>query len=63
MKVVKVSDGSADFLRYLEKRGIGLNQTILVREIQEFDKSVLVELKGKKEVYLSAEAAKKIFVK
>lgn len=63
MKVVKVSDGSADFLRYLEKQGIGLNQMILVREIQEFDKSVLVELKGKKEVYLSAEAAKKIFVK
>lgn len=63
MKVVKVSDDSPDFLRYLEKQGIGLNQTILIREIQEFDKSVLVELKGKKEVYLSAEAAKKIFVK
>jgi len=63
MKVVKVSDGSADFLRYLEKQGIGLHEMILIREIQAFDKSVLVELKGRKEVYLSAEAAKKIFVK
>ena len=63
MKVVKVSDSSADFLRYLEKQGIGLNEMILIKEIQEFDKSVLVELRGKKEVYLSTEAAKKIFVK
>ena len=60
--VTSVSDSSADFLRYLEKQGIGLHQTITVKEIQDFDKSVLVELKGKKEVYLSAEAAKKIFV-
>jgi DtxR family transcriptional regulator, Mn-dependent transcriptional regulator len=62
IKMTNVSDSSADFLRYLEKQGIGLNQTIIVKEIQEFDKSVLVELKGKKEVYLSAEAASKIFV-
>jgi DtxR family transcriptional regulator, Mn-dependent transcriptional regulator len=60
--ITSVSDSSADFLRYLEKQGIGLHQMITVKEIQDFDKSVLVELKGKKEVYLSAEAAKKIFV-
>ncbi len=60
--ITSVSDSSADFLRYLEKQGIGLHQTITVKEIQDFDKSVLVELKGQKEVYLSAEAAKKIFV-
>jgi DtxR family Mn-dependent transcriptional regulator len=62
IKVTNVSDSSADFLRYLEKQGIGLHQTITVKEIQDFDHSVLVELKGKKEVYLSAEAARKIFV-
>ncbi len=60
--ITSVSDSSADFLRYLEKQGIGLHQTIIVKEVQDFDKSVLVQLKGKKEVYLSAEAAKKIFV-
>ncbi len=62
IKVTSVSDSSADFLRYLEKQGIGINQAITVKEIQAFDQSVLIELKGNKEVYLSAEAAKKIFV-
>jgi DtxR family Mn-dependent transcriptional regulator len=62
IRVTNVSDSSADFLRYLEKQGIGLNQSITVKEIHDFDKSVLVQLKGKKEVYLSAEAARKIFV-
>ena len=62
VKITSVSDSSPDFLRYLNKQGIGLNHTITIREIQVFDRSVLVELKGKKEVYLSAEAAKKIFV-
>ncbi len=62
VRITSVSDSSADFLRYLEKQGIGINQTLSIKEIQEFDKSVLVELKGKREVYLSAEAARKIFV-
>lgn len=62
MKVINVVDNSPAFLKYLDKQNIGLNDMITVKEIQDFDKSVLVELKGKKEVYLSAEAAKKIFV-
>jgi DtxR family transcriptional regulator, Mn-dependent transcriptional regulator len=62
IKITNVSDSSPDFLRYLDKQGISLNNVITIKEIQDFDKSVLVELKGKKEVYLSAEAARKIFV-
>jgi DtxR family Mn-dependent transcriptional regulator len=62
VKVVKVGDNTASFLKYLDKQGIGLSDIIIVKEIQDFDQSVLVELKGKKEVYLSAEAAKKIMV-
>src|ERR1700730_538385 len=62
IKITNVLDNSPDFLRYLDKQHVGLNDTITVKEIQGFDKSVLVELKGRKEVYLSAEAAKKIFV-
>ena len=62
LKITNVSDNSPDFLRYLDKQHVCLNDTITVKEIQGFDKSVLVELKGRKEVYLSAEAAKKIFV-
>lgn len=62
VKVVTVTDNSPAFLRYLDKQHIGLNDTISVKEILEFDGSVLIELKGKKEVYLSAEAAKKLLV-
>jgi len=62
LKITNVSDNSPDFLRYLNKQHVRLNDNITVKEIQGFDKSVLVELKGRKEVYLSAEAAKKIFV-
>ncbi len=62
VKVVNVDDNSPDFLKYLDRQEIGLNSIITIREIQNFDKSLLVELKGKKEVYLSPEASKKIFV-
>ena len=62
VKVVNVDDNSPDFLKYLDKQSIGLNSTIIIKEIQNFDRSLLVELKGKKEIYLSQEAAKKIFV-
>lgn len=62
VKVIKVGDNTASFLKYLDKQGIALTDIITVKEIQDFDQSILVQLKGKKEVYLSAEAAKKIFV-
>lgn len=62
VKVVKVGDNTASFLKYLDKQNIALADILIVKEIQDFDKSVLVELKGKKEIYLSAEAAKKIMV-
>lgn len=59
--ITNVSDHSPAFLRYLDKHHIGIRDTVMVKEIQEFDGSILLESKGKKEVYLSAEAAKKIF--
>ncbi len=62
VKVVKVGDNTASFLKYLDKQGIALGNIIIVKEIQDFDKSILVGLKKKKEIYLSAEAAKKIIV-
>lgn len=62
IKIVSVTDNSPSFLKYLDKQNIGLRDFITVKEILDFDKSVLVELKGKKEVYLSSEAAKKILV-
>ncbi len=62
VKVVSVTDNSTAFLKYLDKQGIGLNDTLVIKEIVEFDKSLLVELKGKKEVFLSREAGEKILV-
>lgn len=62
LKVVEVAEDSPAFLKYLDKQDIGLNSFITVKEVQEFDQSVLVELKNKREVFLSPEAARKIFV-
>ncbi len=62
LKVVSVTDNSTAFLKYLDKQGIGLNDSLVIKEIVDFDKSLLVELKGKKEVFLSKEAAGKILV-
>ena len=62
VKVIKVADNTASFLKYLDKQGIALADIIIVKEVQDFDKSILVELKGRREVYLSAEASKKIIV-
>ena len=62
LKVLHVIDNSPGFLKYLNKQNISLNDIIIIKEVLDFDRSVLVELKGKKEVYLSAEASKKIMV-
>jgi len=62
VEVVNVGDDSASFLKYLDKQGVALGDTITVKEIQDFDKSILVELKGKKEISFSAEAAKILLV-
>jgi DtxR family Mn-dependent transcriptional regulator len=62
VKVVNILDNSPAFLKYLDKQGIGLNDSIQIKEIEEFDQSLLLGLKNKKEIFLSHEAAKKIFV-
>jgi DtxR family transcriptional regulator, Mn-dependent transcriptional regulator len=62
VKVVSVADNSHDFLKYLDRQEIALNSLLVIKEIQEFDRSLLVELKNKKQIFLSPEAAKKILV-
>ena len=61
-KVVHVADNSTAFLKYLDKQSIAINTLLTIKEVQEFDKSVLVEIKGKGEVFLSLQAAQQIFV-
>ncbi|MBS1741646.1 MAG: metal-dependent transcriptional regulator [Bacteroidetes bacterium] len=62
VKVVKVEDNSPSFLKYLDNQGIALSDIIHIKEVQDFDYSLLVEVKGKRDIYLSAEAARKIMV-
>ena len=62
VKVVNVTGSSTAFLKYLDKQSIGLNTILTIKEIQEFDKSLLIEIKGKSEVFLSLQAARQIFV-
>ena len=61
-KVVNVDDSSPDLLKYLDKQGISLNTTLVIKEVQNFDQSLLIELNGKKEIFLSREASRKIYV-
>jgi DtxR family Mn-dependent transcriptional regulator len=62
VKVVNVLDNSSTFLKYLDKHGIGLHASVTIKEVEEFDQSILVELKNRKEIFLSHEAAQKIYV-
>jgi DtxR family transcriptional regulator, Mn-dependent transcriptional regulator len=56
-----VEDHSKEFLRYISKAGIKLGDIIQLKEINEYDKSILVNVKNR-QLFLSAEAAKNILV-
>ena len=57
-----VKDSSADFLRYLDKNGIGLGKKIRLLKIEEFDHSAEVEVDGNT-FTLSGKSASNIFIK
>ncbi|WP_419870794.1 metal-dependent transcriptional regulator [Chryseobacterium sp. CT-SW4] len=57
---VTLSDDA--FLNYLNERKLLLNTKIKINKIEEFDKSVTIEIEGKKEI-LSKKATEKILVK
>ena len=58
-----VSEHSTTFLQHLQKTGLTLGCQIEVKEINEFDKSMLLLLNDSNEVFLSFEVAKGILVK
>lgn len=60
--VVKVPDADPSLLRHLDKVGMKLGSKIQVLEKVEFDNSVLINIDGKKEIYLSGEMAKNIML-
>ena len=60
--MIGVVDHTPSFLQYLEKQGVILGNTIKMKEIIEYDKSLSISINGKKNVFISNEAAKNILV-
>lgn len=58
-----VKDTSPDFLRYLEKLGIGLGSAIRIMEKEEFDGSMKVDIEEAEQTNLSAKVCNNLFVK
>jgi len=57
-----VSEHSSVFLQYLEKAGLTLGAILSIKEVQEFDGSVMLTIDHSKEVTISREVAKNILV-
>lgn len=60
--VTGVLDHTTAFLKYLDKSGVALGDTFRIKEIIEYDKSLLVSVNRKAPVYISNEVAKNILV-
>ncbi len=61
--ITGVLDHGTSFLRYLSKSELSLGQKIIIKEIQEFDKSMLVGISGKSTtVQISHDVAKNLLV-
>lgn len=61
LTIVSLANTSNEFLKYLDKVGLTIGDTIKVSEIEEFDKSVTIMHK-KNSIILSNEAASNLFV-
>jgi len=59
--VTRVNDFDNNFLKYISKIGIDLNRKILVKDLFDFDRSMLVRI-GDKEINISNTIAANIFV-
>lgn len=58
---VGVKDTSSEFLQYLDKQKIALGSTLLVKEKEKFDDSLIVEVDSK-EITISNKIANNLFV-
>ncbi|MDR9457586.1 MAG: metal-dependent transcriptional regulator [Salegentibacter sp.] len=59
---VGVKDTSADFLRYLDKNKIALGKTVEVKDIEDFDNSMLIIIDGE-ELRISQAISGNLFIK
>jgi len=62
-KVAMVKADSTTFLKYVNKIGLSLGDVIKIKEVEEFDGSMRIQLSGKNEIVLSRQAALQLFVK
>jgi len=62
MVIVGVTDHSAAFLQYLERVGLMPGKKIKIIEIQEYDKSMMLEVEYLDRIYVSADVSKNIRV-
>jgi DtxR family transcriptional regulator, Mn-dependent transcriptional regulator len=56
LKILALGNSSDEFLRYLNKIGLGIGDTVQISEVEEFDKSITL-LHKKSSITLSNEAA------
>ncbi len=61
-KLVGVCNHSSAFLQFLKKTGVTINNSIEVKEIQEFDKSMHVVINNKTQTILSNEVTQNLLV-
>ncbi len=59
--VVRVNDFDNDFLKYISKIGIELNKKMFIKDVLDFDHSMLVKINNK-ETNISSTIAANIFV-
>ncbi|TBW27820.1 metal-dependent transcriptional regulator [Gramella sp. KN1008] len=59
---VGVKDSSAEFLQYLDKNDISLGKEMEVMEKEDFDKSMLIKMEGKK-LMISNQISTNLFIK
>lgn len=62
-KVVGVHDSDAAFLTFLDKIGIGLGSVVEIKDINGYDSSLIIEIKGKGEYMISEKVSANIQVK
>lgn len=62
VKFTGVTDHSSSFLNYLDKVGISLGDPIKIKNIEEFDQTYTLELKGRKEIIVSHKVANSLLV-
>jgi DtxR family transcriptional regulator, Mn-dependent transcriptional regulator len=61
--VTGIKDSSAAFLQYLNKIQIGLNTIIIIIESYSYDESILIQIDGNKELTISKQVSKNLYVK